>query len=110
MTGTAAAARTAAPPSAELRVAFLPTERGVALTVHGLVDGTTFPVLRAALLTAAAGLEALTVDLRQATVHGDDCRLLLAALERRMRRFGRRLEVVGAVTPPPPGAGDRALR
>lgn len=86
--------RAAARPSAQVRVAYEPVEQGVALTVHGLIDSATFPFVRAAVLTAAAGVESLTVDLREAAVRGDEVHLLLAALERRMRRFGRRLRVL----------------
>lgn len=86
--------RLVARPSGELSVALLPTPDGVTLSVNGPVERATFPLLRAALLTAAAGLESLLVDLRRATVDGDDCWVLLAVLERRMRRFGRSLRVV----------------
>jgi len=84
----------AAHPSAEVRLTFLPSEQGVALTVQGLIDDATFPLVRAAVLTVAAGVESLTVDLRQAVVRGGDLRVLLTVLERRMRRFGRQLNVL----------------
>lgn len=93
--------RSAATPSAEVGVALMPTEDGVALTVHGPVDHATFPLVRAALVTAAAGAESLTVDLRGAALHGDDVLVLLAVLERRMRRFGRHMHVLTACSRAP---------
>ena len=71
------------------------TDDGTRITVEGALDVVTFDVFRAAVLGAAARSTALTVDLADVPVLDRGSLDLLVGLSRRMRRFGRRFELVG---------------